>query len=171
MRDKQILAMRLAQRSLVEIAEEFRISASTVKTSLDRTQRRVFQDHGIDKVIQELLPKAFAAVAAKLESGEGADLGMRILETLGVVGRAGEVAPALQDVPLGATGATATFEEYRRTVIHGTPPTPAPEPPTVVVEVVPTPVAEAQPYAHLNTPATTPFVESEPAGEDEDPSE
>lgn len=113
LRDKQILAMRVAQVPIKEIQAKFGISRQTVYRSLTMAQRRAFQDHAIDRIAEELLPKALAAFDLALDQGN-VEVAGKIFEGLGILGKNVNV----QLAP--AAGGTETIEEFRARIIRRT---------------------------------------------------
>jgi DNA-binding CsgD family transcriptional regulator len=113
LRDKQILALRLAQTPISEIQKRFGISRMTVYRSLTMAQRRAFQDHAIDAIIEDLLPKALAAYDIALDAGD-TEVATKVIEGLGILGKHVTVATTPQG------GTVETFEEYRARIVRRT---------------------------------------------------
>lgn len=113
LRDKQILALRVAGAPIKEIQEQFGISRMTVHRSLTAAQKRAFQDFAIDKSLELLVPKALAAVSVKLDEGD-AELGLEVLKGLGIFGKHVNVEQHVSG------GTVETFEQLRTRIVRKT---------------------------------------------------
>jgi hypothetical protein len=110
-RDKQILALRVAGAPLKEIQERFGISRMTVHRALTAAQKRAFQDFAIDKTLEELVPKALAAVCMKLDEGDS-ELAVEVLKGIGIFGKHINLEQRFSG------GTVETFEQLRTRIVR-----------------------------------------------------